>query len=129
MSKIKVINGGHGWKTKTAGGTIAEGDLVYINGTSGKVIVSTTSGSIKHYGIALNDAVADGTVKVELISSNTLLEFPVESGTAAATSEGDFADLASPDGLTLTVTNSDVYITTFVDAATVQGHVARSARN
>jgi len=126
MSEIKVLNGGLGCNNYTAGEAIAKGDLVIIDGSNGKVDVAATNEV--YLGVALNSAATDETVLVEEISSSTKLQFPVETGTAAATSVGDYADLASGDGLTLTASNNDVIIKKFVNAATVVGHVTRSVR-
>lgn len=108
MGVIKRRTGVRDVRVFNAAGTIVAGDCVQFD-ESGEVVVGATSAEI--LGIALDGATSSTTCTVDVLKPGDECEFPVETGSMAASEIGNEADLASEDGLTLTESNNDVVIT------------------
>jgi hypothetical protein len=108
MGVIKRRTGVRDVRVFDAAGTIVAGDSVQLN-ESGEVLVGATSAEI--LGIALDGATASTTCTVDILKPGDECEFPVETGSMAASEIGNEADLASEDGLTMTESNNDVLVT------------------
>lgn len=117
MTKIQRRTGERHVIVKNAAGTISAGDAVQYD-EAGEIIAAVTAKEV--LGIALEDATSSTTVTVDVLRPGDECVFPIESGTMGAAEIGNEADLASPDGLTLTESNGDVVITDWDGVTTTQ---------
>lgn len=108
MSEIKRRTGQSHFKEYNSAGTITKGDAVQFD-ENGEVVVAATNKAV--VGVAVASATSSTTCVVDIAMPGDEFEFPIETGTMAATEVGEEADLNSADGLTLTESNNDVLIT------------------
>ena len=108
------------YKEYGANGTITAGDAVKFDG-SGEVVAATSGAEV--LGVAMNDATSSTNVLIDLVQPDSEWDVVVESGTTAAASVGDLADLNSADGITLTASNNDVLVTGWDSSTTTRAYV------
>ena len=86
---------------------IAIGDLVSTDESAGDLIVGATN--IANAGVAQEASASGSTtaIKYDRLTPGSVWRARVETGTAALSEVGKFADINTQDGITLTESNND----------------------
>lgn len=86
---------------------VAIGDLVSTDESAGNLIVGATN--IANAGVALQASASGSTtaIRYDRLTPGSVWRARVETGTAALSEVGKYADINTQDGLTLTESNND----------------------